>query len=50
MLKEMVPTDNMAPQLFFSWLICKPVAKKFLGASPYYASEIATACLGTPHP
>ena len=31
MLKQRVLPDNMAPQLFFSPLARKPVAKKFLG-------------------
>ena len=49
MLRQMVLTDNMAPQIFFLQLTRKPVAKKFLGASPYYASEIATACRENPN-
>jgi len=48
MLKQRVLTDNMAPQIFFSPLARKPVAKKFLGVSPYYASAMATACRENP--
>jgi len=44
MLKQMVLTDNMASQIFSSQLSRKPVGKKSLEVSPYYASEMATAC------
>jgi hypothetical protein len=48
MLKQRVLTDNMAPQRFFSQLTRKPVAKKFWEVSPYYASDMATACRENP--
>jgi len=60
MLEQMVSDRYMAPQLFFSRLP-ETVAKMFLGASPYYASEMATdagktltftraLCLANPYP